>query len=263
MSFLSHIRFGRGRETKRLEQHVTALQAALNRCVHAASQRAHIGRELAAVLATATFMLGFALGVYREPIMEFAVNVAQTIGLAKKAPSAVDPETAYQNADYATALRLARPPAEAGDARAQSVLGRLYHGGYGVAQDYNEAAAWLRRAADQGDPKAQLNLGVMYSEGQGVPQDYVQAAEWYRRAANQGEPHAQYNLGIFYATGEAGEIDRVRAYMWLSLASAQFPVSDARRRTAVTSRDLVVKLMTREQIAEAQRRARDWKPKEP
>jgi uncharacterized protein len=102
----------------------------------------------------------------------------------------------------------------------------------------------------------------MYSEGQAVPQDYVQAATWYRRAADQGEPHAQYNLGIFYATGEAGQVDNVNAYMWLSLATAQFPVGDARRRTAVASRDLVAKQMSRDQIAEAQRRAREWKPQQ-
>jgi TPR repeat protein len=101
----------------------------------------------------------------------------------------------------------------------------------------------------------------MFAEGQGVPQDYVQSAEWYRQAADQGEPHAQYNLGILFATGEAGPVDHVSAYVWLSLATAQFPVADARRRTALTSRDLIAKLMTHEQIAEAQRRAREWKPK--
>jgi TPR repeat protein len=119
----------------------------------------------------------------------------------------------------------------------------------------------LRSAADQGDAKAQLHLGVMFTEGQGVPQDHAQAAQWYRRAADQGEPHAQYNLGIFYATGEGGHLDSVSAYMWLTLAIAQFPAADAQRPTAVTSRDLIAKQMTHDQIMEAQKRASEWKPK--
>src|SRR5262249_35123966 len=53
----------------------------------------------------------------------------------------------------------------------------------------------------------------------------------------------------------------VTAYMWFSLAATHFPLSDPRRNTAITSRDLVGKLMSREQIAEAQRRAREWAAK--
>jgi hypothetical protein len=39
---------------------------------------------------------------------------------------------------------------------------------------------------------------------------------------------------------------------------AYFPTSDGRRDTAVTSRDLAVRQLTRDQIAEAQKRARAW-----
>jgi TPR repeat protein len=100
----------------------------------------------------------------------------------------------------------------------------------------------------------------MYYEGQGVPQDYAEAAKWYRLAADRGYPEAQYNLGVFSASGEAWEADNVSAYMWFSLAAASFPASDTRRNTAVTSRDVVAKQMTRDQIAEAQKRTREWKP---
>ena len=47
--------------------------------------------------------------------------------------------------DYATALRLLRPLAEQGDAKAQISLGAMYAGGQGVAQDYREAVmSWPR-----------------------------------------------------------------------------------------------------------------------
>ena len=39
--------------------------------------------------------------------------------------------------------------ADAGDAEAQSTLGRMYADGDGAPQDYTEAVTWLRRAAAQ------------------------------------------------------------------------------------------------------------------
>ncbi|MFL5047776.1 MAG: tetratricopeptide repeat protein, partial [Xanthobacteraceae bacterium] len=124
-----------------------------------------------------------------------------------------------------------------------------------------KAVTWLRLAADQGDAAAQFRLGLMYSEGQGVPQDHAEAARWYRLAADQRYPQAQYNLGLLYAKGEGVEQDNVMAHMWFNLAVAQFPASDARNRTAaLNSRDVVANKLTRQQIAEAQKLAREWQP---
>ncbi len=64
----------------------------------------------------------------------------------------------------------------------------------------------------------------MYDVGQGVPQDYVQAHKWY------------------------------------NLATSRFPPGE-NRDLAVKNRDLVATKMTAAQIAEAQRLAREWKPK--
>ena len=203
-------------------------------------------------------MVGFGLGVYREPINEFAVGLAQRVGLARKVPSAVDAENAFRKGDYTRALRLARPLAEAGDALAQFILGVVY---YDFIKDYIQAATWFRRAADQGNASAQLYLGLMSNDGHGMPQDHVTAAQWYRRAAEQGEVHAQHNLGVYYATGKLGPIDNVSAYMWFSLATASVPVTDPGYRLSVSIRNQAEKLMTPDQIAEAQRRATEWKPK--
>ena len=60
---------------------------------------------------------------------------------------------------------------------------------------------------------------------------------------------------------QAGEPDNVSAYMWFNLAAAHFPQSDVRHDTAVASRDLLAKQMTREQVAEAQKRAGECMPK--
>jgi TPR repeat protein len=103
-----------------------------------------------------------------------------------------DGADAYRTGDYATALRLWRPLADAGNANAQFRLGVMYHNGQGVPQDYAAAAAWYRKAAEQGNKWAQYLLGVMYGIGQGVPQDYVETVAWYRRAAEQGHAFARY-----------------------------------------------------------------------
>ena len=51
--------------------------------------------------------------------------------------------------------------------------------------DYATAMRLLRPLAEQGDAKAQSNLGVRYDEGRGVPQDYVQAYMWFDLAASR------------------------------------------------------------------------------
>jgi uncharacterized protein len=110
-----------------------------------------------------------------------------------------DGADAYRAGDYATALRLWRPLADAGNANAQFRLGYMYHDGQGVPQDYEAAAAWYRRAAEQGNQFAQFNLGVMYEIGQGVPQDYVLAHMWFNLAAVQNHIGAIKNRDLVSA----------------------------------------------------------------
>ena len=93
----------------------------------------------------------------------------------------------------------------------------------------------------------------MYYNGQGVQQDYAEAAKWTRKAAEQGYAPAQADLGVLYWNGQGVQQDVVLAYVWLSLAAAHEP-------GAVGERDVVASQMTPEEIAEAKRLARDWKP---
>jgi len=120
--------------------------------------------------------------------------------------------------------------------------------------DYAEAAALYRIAADQGVPKAQHNLGRLYYSGKGVPQDYAKAAAWVRKAAEQGDADSYTVIGSMYSTGRGVPKDFVEAYKWLSLAA------DRGDQKALEFRNLADKRMTQDQITEAQRLARDWKP---
>jgi len=82
-----------------------------------------------------------------------------------------DAVTAYDNGDYATAIRLLRPLADQGLAEAQHDLAIMYFEGQGVSRDYAEAMKWFRLAAAQGNAQAQYNVGLMYARGQGVAPD--------------------------------------------------------------------------------------------
>jgi TPR repeat protein len=123
-------------------------------------------------------------------------------------------------------------------------------------QDYSAAHQLCRPLAEHGDASAQLSLGGMYYNGQGVQQDYAEAAKWTRKAAEQGYTPAQAHLGVLYWNGQGVQQDVVLAYMWLSLAAVNEP-------DAVGERDLAASQMTPDEIAEAQRLARDWKPTTP
>jgi len=124
-----------------------------------------------------------------------------------------------------------------------------------VNRDYATALRLFRlAAATKETPTAQFMLRVMYATGQGIPQNYAEAVKWYRLATDKGSADAQYNLGGMYATGQGVQQDYVNAYMWLSMSAAQD------EQSAIKSRDLVARHMTRAQIAEAQKLAREWKP---
>jgi len=162
--------------------------------------------------------------------------------------------------DFSEALKWYGRAANQGYAPAQLNLGLMYANGDGVPQDSLEAIEWYSRAADQGYALAQFNLGVMYANGEGVPQDYSEAIAWYQRAADQGWPDAQHNLGVMYAEGRGVPKDFVRAYEWLDLAASR-QANPQERDISIRNRDLIAKLMTAEEIAEAKMLAKQWKPK--
>jgi TPR repeat protein len=121
--------------------------------------------------------------------------------------------------------------------------------------DYATAYRLTRPLAEQGNADAQTSLGAMYGKGEGVPQNYSEAVRLYRLVADEGNATAQSNLGLMYAQGHGVPQDYVIAHMWLNLSAAQG------YEDAVKNRDVVAHLMTSEQIAEAQKLAREWKPK--
>lgn len=159
--------------------------------------------------------------------------------------------------DYKLAAKWYQSASDQRHAGALVALGELYEAGQGVPHDDAEAAKCYRRAADQGDASGQYCLAVLYVMGRGVPQDNAEALKWYRLAADQGDELAQYNLGMRHYRGVGVKRDPVEAYQWLSLAAAK------EMRDAIQDLGDLKRTMTREQIAEGQRRADAFVPKPP
>ena len=123
--------------------------------------------------------------------------------------------------------------------------------------DFAKALREWRPLAEQGEARAQFYLGMLYENGDGVPEDYEKAREWYEKSAAQGDANAQFYLGLMSAFGRGASLDLVQAHMWYSLAAA-----NGHARAALHRNDLA-KEMKAAQIAEAQKRAKEWKPKTP
>lgn len=161
-------------------------------------------------------------------------------------------QSAYNEHDYATALRIWKTLAQLDHAEAQNSLAILFDHGLGVTQDQAEAMKWYHRAAEHGHAKAQTNLGVMYGTGDGVPPDAEQALKWTRKAAEQGTAKAQYNLGLMFVNGSGVPVDYIAAYKWFRLAAAQ-DSKDAKQGVEVlTTR------MSEEDIAAAEALKQEW-----
>jgi TPR repeat protein len=99
--------------------------------------------------------------------------------------------SAYNSGDYAKALKIWLPLAQAEDAPAQAGIGFMYRRGLGVAIDNQKAAYWLRKAAEHGQPEGQMMLGSLYFYGAGVEKDFIKAYAWCDLAQDGGNADAQ------------------------------------------------------------------------
>ena len=128
--------------------------------------------------------------------------------------------TAYNNGDYATALR-----------EWTSVIEKGFK--------------------EEGYVKTLYNLGQMHRYGKGVPQDYYLSSLWFNLAAEQGDANSQHNLGIAYYKGEGVIQDLVYSHMWVNIA-----MSNGHNR-AKEELEIIENKMTPSQIEEAQKLARE------
>ena len=162
--------------------------------------------------------------------------------------------------DYQEVEGWLRRAADQGFVPAQICLGDMYFYGRGAPQGLQEAAKWIRKAAEQGNADAQFSLGACYSTGDGVPENDTEAAKWIRKAAEQGNADAQFSLGEMYFYGDGVAQDYIQAHKWFNLATAR-KASEYSPEVIQRAKNESEKVMTSSQVSEAQRLARDWRPK--
>lgn len=144
------------------------------------------------------------------------------------------------------------------DEEAERLLLAAAEGGFSPAQfDLSRDATenndyWLRLAAEGGHPDALMNLGSNYYNGDGVLQNKSEAARLWELAAARWSTTGMMWLGNMHSDGDGVVQDFVIGHMWYNIASAFGAEIGATRRDRLADR------MTREQIAEAQRLAREW-----
>jgi TPR repeat protein/transglutaminase-like putative cysteine protease len=149
------------------------------------------------------------------------------IGLTPKSPSGVwesnsrfdEGVKAYAAKQYNLAMTHLKPPAERGEARAQSYLGNMYESGRGVERDYGEALRWFLMAAEQGDAYSESQLADLYDKGHGVARDEKRAAEWYAKAAEHNHTYSQACLATMYRDGRGVAQDYEKAAHWYARAA--------------------------------------------
>jgi TPR repeat protein len=200
----------------------------------------------------------------------------------------LEARAALQKRDFDAALKILRPLAEGGLARAQSTLGGMYASGLGVPQSYTEAVGWFQKSAAQGFAEGETNLGIATGNGQGIAKDEAKAAalfrkaadqgyapgeyymgnmyrfgtgvkqspedalSWYRKAAEKAFPKAWTGLGEMYDKGEGVLIDPVESYKWLVLAAVQ---GDQEAKQYIAG---VAAKMTPAQIEDGKKAAVEW-----
>ena len=103
--------------------------------------------------------------------------------------------------------------------------------------------------------QSQYDLGVAAYDRQ----DYATAYRLWRSQADQGHADAQHNLALMYATGQGVLQDYVLTHKWFNLAASRATEAYVREQ-GTKNLDTVAAWMTPQQIAEAQRLAREWKP---
>ena len=126
--------------------------------------------------------------------------------------------------------------------------------------NYEQAFKELKPLAEQGDARAQATLGDMYFWAKGVTQDYKEAKKWNRLAAENGSSKGQFNLGWSYRFGSGVSKNLTLSHMWLSVAvsnQGNIFIDDPSVGTAALTRNIIEKKMTTEQLAKAQKLARE------
>jgi TPR repeat protein len=190
-------------------------------------QSAQKGHALARAQFAACYFHGWAVEKDEQLARRYARNAQRAV---KEAAEAGDADAQYLlgklfreglgvEKDPREGLRWTRKAAEQDHRVALWALGWIYESGEGVQRNDREALRWYRKAADNGFGLAMNNVGWMYANGKGVAKDYEEAVRWYRKAIAKGSAPAMNNLGYMYEHGQGVRRSRTEAVRWYRRAA--------------------------------------------
>lgn len=107
------------------------------------------------------------------------------------------------------------------------ILGKLYHEGFGVSQNFdlayeNYTKSIKKSNNDMSKAYSMNNLGSMFLLGEGVIKDIDKALEYFQRSAELGNDTAMLNLGLLYFNGELVDRDYQVAFEYFNNAATKF-----------------------------------------
>ena len=135
-----------------------------------------------------------------------------------------------------------------------------------AARKYKAELPKIQALARRGDPDGLFHLGLMHFQGWGIAQDYAEALRLFSAAAEKGHAQALIWLGDAYAEGKGAPKDNIEAHKFYDLATTQakrgdLELSEIYREMADKKKKDVASKMTKADIAEAQKRASEWRSK--
>jgi hypothetical protein len=205
---------------------------------------------------------------------------AAQLGMARlfyNMPEGVHPKTGTRLLkwnDFNAAAHWYRKAAKQGSVEAKYKVGVMYSKGEGLIHGpnfdlaSNELKSVIKRVEElillEEKPSRRdylggiinssgFRLGELYrTGGEAFPADMQSAAKWYEKGAEYGNAASQMQLGLAYLEGSGVPQDFVLAHMWFNLAAAQS--QDGARE----AREKLTTILTPDQVAEAQRMAREY-----
>lgn len=202
-------------------------------------------------------------------------NAVEGLGWLQKAADAGEAQAWYAlgvvyangigvGQDMPKGIEYFRKGAEAGDADCQTSMGMLYQAGdripSGIKADPAEAAKWYRMAAEQDHTEAIQHLAMMTEAGMGIDKNEDEAARLFRKGAELGNADCIWGLGRCFLKGTGVKMDSVMAYALFSasLDGVEFP---EQKKAMTARRDELGKLLTAEQLKDAEPIIEQWKKK--
>ena len=168
-----------------------------------------------------------------------------------------------QQGDYAKAYCLWKELADSDNADALYNLGWMYHNGYGLAIDDQQALRYWSRAAEQQHADALMSLGNLYRlGGKGVDKSRTRAIDYFLQAARNGIDDAGDLIRILLHQADASLEDYRRNILQqhTELLGGQLEVTGKRSnyRQKASAKSKILRVLTPEDRLIELGRKGDW-----